>query len=36
VVDQQPSAATGARNVTGHSSGVNLPAGRSADQEDEI
>jgi pyruvate-ferredoxin/flavodoxin oxidoreductase len=34
VVDEQVLAATGARDVTGHSSGANLPAGRSTDDDE--
>ena len=35
VVDERAPAATGARDVTGHSSGASLPAGRSTEDDDE-
>ena len=35
VVDQEALAATGAKEVAAHSSGVNLPAGLSTDDEQE-
>jgi hypothetical protein len=35
VVDEQALEAAGARDVTGHSTGVKLPAGRSTQDDDE-